>query len=248
MVVIGIPLWSLMTRVVTPFTGLLTATRPFFPAERITWPARGGGKKVTEPSWIKCSSFHVTWHLLAEHGLNHGHLLLITLLCFDPWQLKCFSFFLDHYISNLLDQTRRQREVRLRKSGSLGRKSPAKILNTIRFWHHCPLSPLAEYWMAVTATWWGCSFISISEEASLKILKVPSLYPAATHALSLLEEGLQHTQPQAWHKDKQERVLLCVCVHVMVYSECYTRGYHLATHHIAANGKGGNTLIMSCSQ
>lgn len=64
----------------------------------------------------------------------------------------------------------------------------------------CPRSPLAEYWMAVTAAWWGCSFISISEEASRKILKVPSLYPAATHELSRLEDGLQHTQPQAWHK------------------------------------------------
>lgn len=73
-------------------------------------------------------------------------------------------------------------------------------------WHCCyPLSPLAEYWMAVTATWWGCSFISISEEESRKILRVPSLYPAATQALSLLEEGLQHTQPQAWPTERNRR-------------------------------------------
>lgn len=61
--------------------------------------------------------------------------------------------------------------------------------------------------MAVTATWWGCSFISISEEASRKILRVPSLYPAATHELSRLEDGLQHTQPQAWHKRNRYVVL-----------------------------------------
>lgn len=46
MVVICAPLWSLMTRIVAPFTGLLTATRPFFPAERITWPV-WGPKTVT---------------------------------------------------------------------------------------------------------------------------------------------------------------------------------------------------------
>lgn len=73
------------------------------------------------------------------------------------------------------------------------------------FGHCCPRSPSAEYWMAETATWWGCSFISISEEASRKILRVPSLYPAATHALSLLEEGLQHTQPQTWPTEKNRR-------------------------------------------
>lgn len=67
------------------------------------------------------------------------------------------------------------------------------------------LSPDAEYCMAVTATpAWGCSFISISEEAIWKILKVPSLYPAATHGLPLLEEGFQHTQPQAWQEKKGE--------------------------------------------
>lgn len=30
-----------MTRIVAPFTVLLTATRPFSPADRITWPTRG---------------------------------------------------------------------------------------------------------------------------------------------------------------------------------------------------------------
>lgn len=44
-VVIIAPLWSFMTRIVAPFTGLLTVTRPFFPAERITWPVGGGDKK-----------------------------------------------------------------------------------------------------------------------------------------------------------------------------------------------------------
>jgi len=39
MEVTAAPLWSLMTRIVAPVTGLLTATRPLLPAERITWPA-----------------------------------------------------------------------------------------------------------------------------------------------------------------------------------------------------------------
>lgn len=75
----------------------------------------------------------------------------------------------------------------------------------------CCLSPVAEYCMAVTATpSWGCSFISISEEAIWKILKVPSLYPAATHAPPLLEEGFQHTQPQAW-QEKKEGIIILAC-------------------------------------
>lgn len=66
-------------------------------------------------------------------------------------------------------------------------------------------SPPAEYCMAVTATpSCGCSLISISEEASRKILKVPLLYPADTRALSLLQEGLQHTHPQAWQERKEK--------------------------------------------
>lgn len=47
-VVIIAPLWSFMTRIVAPFTGLLTATRPFFPAERITWPVQWGTKKSSK--------------------------------------------------------------------------------------------------------------------------------------------------------------------------------------------------------
>lgn len=78
----------------------------------------------------------------------------------------------------------------------------------------CFLSPVAEYCMAVTATpSWGCSFISISEEAIWKILKVPSLYPAATHALPLLEEGFQHIQPQAW-QEKKEGIIFLGCHNV----------------------------------
>lgn len=73
------------------------------------------------------------------------------------------------------------------------------------------LSPVAEYCMAVTATpSWGCSFISISEAAIWKILMVPSLYPAATHAPPLLEEGFQHTQPQAW-QEKEEGIINLAC-------------------------------------
>lgn len=75
---------------------------------------------------------------------------------------------------------------------------PAKQIKCKYTTFSSPLSPLAEYWMAEIATWWGCSFISISVEASRKILTVPSLYPPATYVLSALEKGLQHTQSQAW--------------------------------------------------
>lgn len=56
MVVIAAPLWSLITLVVAPFTVLLTAKRPFFPAERITWPT--GQKrywaKLVQKEYISC--------------------------------------------------------------------------------------------------------------------------------------------------------------------------------------------------
>lgn len=80
-------------------------------------------------------------------------------------------------------------------------------------------SPSAEYCTAVTATWWGCSFISISEEESRKIRRVPSLYPAATHALCLLEAGLQHTQPQDWPKETY-RVWSSYRVHTKGLKSC----------------------------
>lgn len=136
MVVTGAPLWSLMTRRVVPFAGLLTATRPFFPAERITWPAGGPPQKKSFQHFTNASS---TFTVNTVGGI-----------WWFLWTVQGSS------------------------------------------------SPSAEYCTAVTATWWGCSFISISEEESRKIRRVPSLYPAATHALCLLEAGLQHTQPQDW--------------------------------------------------
>lgn len=83
--------------------------------------------------------------------------------------------------------------------------------------------------MAVTATWWGCSFISISVETSLKTLRVPSLYPAATLMLSLLEEGLQQTQPQAWpRQSSQTDFYYKICRLGMFYS--------CTLHHISLPG------------
>lgn len=48
----------------------------------------------------------------------------------------------------------------------------------------------------------------MSEEAKRKILSVPSLYPATTHALSSPEKGLQHTQLQPWNMTQEAAYIL----------------------------------------
>lgn len=169
-VVIIAPLWSFMTRIVAPFTGLLTATRPFFPAERITWPVQWGTKKSSKAT--------TGWNIKFYFQNSNAQMSLEI-----QEQVLPVSIFTEQSdVAELYYHT----------------LIPAKQIKCKYTTFCSPLSPLAEYWMAEIATWWGCSFISISVEVSRKILTVPSLYPPARYVLSALEKGLQHTQSQAW--------------------------------------------------
>lgn len=185
MAVTGAPLWSPMTRVIAPSATLLTVTRPSFPAERITWPAGGEDGREKILSCQKKSYQSLKLRDLIERNSPDN---LNSALTFENWMPQMNFRPFKHWL-------------RLWEIGIYWEESSQPRLYL----------PWAEYWMAEMATWWGCSFISISEEASRKILSVPSLYPAATQALSSLEKGLQHTQLQPWNTE-QEAVLICsVC-------------------------------------